>query len=377
MEKTLGLLFMIGLGLLLQRKIGSSEQLKGLKVLILSLALPATIFMALLNVELSEHMLLFPLLALVINGLLLGATYFGNRLYPSLSKARQRTLMMLLPSLAPGLSCFPFLAEYLGDEAVALAALADVGNKLFVLLLLYLLAMHWYYKHNAQQDKQENSKVRQLVLDLFSEPINMVMIIALLMLGLGLNLQTLPESIASVILRLSSIMAPLILLFIGLAVKINRKDFSLILRMLSWRSGITFILSGAFIALIPELTVSVMLLAIVFPQSSCSFWPFAHMSTVNAMEENKPRTFDVSFALSVLAISLPFSTLVILGVLSFQSFMLNPVHLLGLGLVLLIGSCVPQLLARIKSIPSRLLSPETERKHEKKDVSARKVLAEA
>lgn len=364
---------MIGLGLLLQRKVGSPEQLKGVKLLILSLALPATIFVALLNIELSEHMLLFPLLALVINGLLLAATHFGHRLFPSLSRARQRTLMMLLPSLAPGLSCFPFLAEYLGDEAVALAALADVGNKLFVLLLLYLLAMHWYYKFGAQQRHQENSKIRQLVVDLFSEPINMVMIVALLMLGLGLNLQALPSSVASVILRLSGIMAPLILLFIGLAVKINGHDFGLILRLLSWRAGIVFVLSGCFIALMPELSVPVMLLAIVFPQSACSFWPYAHMSTVNGMEAHQPRTFDVSFALSVLAISLPFSTLIILGVLSFQSFMLEPLHLLGIGAVLFAGAFVPQLLSRIKTA----ISSEAAQKQEKKDVEVRKVLAEA
>ena len=53
--------------------------------------------------------------------------------------------MMLLPSLAPGLSCFPFIIVYLGDEYLALAALADVGNKIFVLILLYMLAMHWYH----------------------------------------------------------------------------------------------------------------------------------------------------------------------------------------------------------------------------------------
>jgi hypothetical protein len=127
----------------------------------------------------------------------------------------------------------------------------------------------------------------------------------------------------------------------------------------------------------PGLSIPIMLLAIVFPQSACSFWPFAHMSTVNTMEEGKQRTFDVSFALSVLAISLPFSTIIILSVLSFQTFMTNPLHLLGFGAVLIVGSFVPQLLARIKWISKRDFSSESEQKSVEKDVDVHKVLAEA
>ncbi len=367
---------MIGLGLLLQRKISTSDHLTGLKVLILSLALPATIFVALLNVELSENMLIFPMMALLINGILLGATYLNKYLFPSIHSARRRTLMMLLPSLAPGLSCFPFLSEYLGEESVALAALADVGNKLFVLLLLYLLAMHWYHRFNSNQEVQSKSKIKQLLVALISEPINMVMIVAILMLGFGLNLQALPESISGVILRLSSIMAPLILLFIGLAVKINRKDFGLIIQLLSVRSGLLFLLSGFFIMLIPQLSPSVMLLAIVFPQSSCSFWPFAHMSSVNGMEEGKKKTFDISFALSVLAVSLPFSTVAILGVLSFQSFALDPYHLLGIGATAILLASLPQLIARMRFVTFKNIVIE-EQTPNQKEIAINEVITEA
>jgi len=336
-EKTLGLLLMIGLGLALQRKVGSSEQLKGLKVLILSLALPATIFVALLNVELSENMLLFPAMALAINGLLLLAAYFAKNLFPELSPVRHRTMMMLIPSFAPGLSCFPFIAEFLGDQAVATAALADVGNKFFVLLLLYFLAIHWHHRYNQQPQKSGESKVKKLLMALVSEPINMVLIVALVMLAFGFNLQSLPETISGVILRLSGIMAPLILLFIGLAVKINRRDFGLIFRILLWRAGLLFLVSAVIISLVPALTLPMMLLAIVFPQSACSFWPFAHMSAVDMMEDGKKPTFDVNFGLSTLAVSLQLSTILVLGVFSFQSTVLDPVVLavFGASLVLI------------------------------------------
>lgn len=331
MEKTVGLLLMIGLGLALQRKIGSSEQLKGLKLLILSVALPATIFVALLNVKLSENMLIFPLVALGINGILLAVTYLSKPLFTGIQDARHRTLMMLLPSFAPGLSCFPFIAEYLGDESLALAALADVGNKIFVLILLYLLAMHWY--HRTNQGNSSRSSLKQVLIALVGEPINIVMVVALLMLGFGFNLQSLPTAVSEVIVRMSSIMAPLILLFIGLAVKITRNDFALVLKALVLRSGLLMVISAFLLFVIPGLSLPMMLLIVVFPQSSCSFWPFAHMSSVNALEQGENQTFDINFALSTLAISLPFSTIVVLVAFSFQTWSVNPVLLVVGGVV--------------------------------------------
>ena len=77
----------------------------------------------------------------------------------------QRTLMLLIPSLAPGLSCFPFIIEYLGESTLSWAALADVGNKLFVLVFLYLLAMHWYYQRKKSTDTgKTNQRLKELLI---------------------------------------------------------------------------------------------------------------------------------------------------------------------------------------------------------------------
>ena len=110
LQKTLGLLLLILLGLVLQKKITAREHLKGIKVLILSVALPATIFVALLKIELDRTMMLLPLLALSFNFLMLLASRYVLGLFGvEKGSSNLRTLMMLLPSLAPGLSCFPFL----------------------------------------------------------------------------------------------------------------------------------------------------------------------------------------------------------------------------------------------------------------------------
>ena len=87
------------------------------------------------------------------------------------------------------------------------------------------------------------------------------------------------------------------------------------------------------------------MLIIVFPQSSASFWPYAHMTSINQLGEKE--IFDTRMAISFLACSLPFSTLVILGVFSFGQFMVNPWFLFGIGTVIIIISILPRLIRRL------------------------------
>lgn len=338
-QKAIGFLLLIFLGVLLQKKLANEQNLKGIKILILSVALPATIFVALLKIELEMGLIFLPVLALLFNFILLGASYFLLGSFGvKKNSAKHRTLLMLLPSLAPGLSCFPFIIEFLGDSQLAMAAVADVGNKVFVLILLYLLAMHWYHRKLKSNQDEAGNKIKSLLISLINEPINIVMIVAFVLLGLGIHLSSFPVFLENTILRLSAIMTPLVLLFIGMAVKIKWKEVKTIFFLLTLRSGITFIISAIFIYLFPAITPAMALLVIVFPQSSTSFWPFAHMSAVNTLEKKDKslnNTFDTNFALSVLALSLPFSTLLIIGVFSFQSFFLSPfiVAVLGFGFI--------------------------------------------
>ncbi len=352
LQNTLELVLVIGLGLLLQKKI-AKQDLKGVKTIILSVALPAVIFVALLKIKLESSLLIFPLLALAFNLILFLATKYV--LAPSLPKnegPKKRTLMMLMPSLAPGLSCFPFIVVYLGDDSLALAALADVGNKIFVLILLYMLAMHWYHLRSLKTVKTSSkSKLRDLGLALLREPINMVIIVGLALLALGLNLESLPVFLQHTIGELKMIMAPLILLFIGMAVRIKSGEFGIILSLLARRAGITFLVSAAFVFLFPALSPALLLLLVVFPQSACSFWPFAHMSAISTLEDTdaqKKPTFDIDFAVNVLACSLPFSTVMVIGIFSFDQLFIDPIVLLAFGALFVGGSFMPSLILRLK-----------------------------
>tara|TARA_B100001750_G_scaffold55397_1_gene42391 strand:+ start:236756 stop:237907 length:1152 start_codon:yes stop_codon:yes gene_type:complete len=352
LQNTLELVLIIGLGLLLQKKV-AKQDLKGVKTIILSVALPAVIFVALLKIKLESSLLIFPILALLFNLIMLACSkYFLSTTLSKNEDSKKRTIMMLLPSLAPGLSCFPFIVVYLGDDSLALAALADVGNKIFGLILLYMLAMHWYHKRTLKDAKAStSSKLKSLALSLLQEPINMVIIVGLVLLAFGLNMTSLPVFLQGTIEQLKILMTPLVLLFIGMAVRIKSGEFGLILSLLARRAGITFILSAIFVFIFPALTPALILLLVVFPQSSCSFWPFAHMSAVSTMEESDGQqnpTFDINFAVNILACSLPFSTILIITIFSFSEFFINPWALLSVGALVTVASFVPSLISKLK-----------------------------
>ncbi|HEY0654333.1 MAG TPA: permease [Chryseosolibacter sp.] len=313
--KTISLLLLMAIGYLFQRKIQSKEQREGIKTLILSLALPATILIALLQIDFTSNLIVIPLMSLAFNILV----YILISKLPlqsvfAIHDNQYRTLIMLIPSLAPGLSCFPFIMEYSGQGPLAMAALADVGNKIFVLVISYTIAMKWYYDVHRENSKG-NIDIKQMLLAMVNEPVNLVIVVAIVMLSFGLTYQAFPESVTLTIDRLSLVMTPLILLFIGLSMKLNWAQVKTIFSFLFFRSSIAFALSGAVLYFFPTHDIPTMLLIVVFPQSACSFWPYAHMASVGKLEKSTGQTsatFDQDFALNVLACSMPFSVILIM-----------------------------------------------------------------
>lgn len=347
LQKTISVLVLIFLGVLLKYKIHGKEQMKGIKTLILSIALPATIFIALLKIEFEAALFYLPLFALLVNGLFFLLIRYSLPWFSIPPKSRAgRTLTLLFPSLAPGLSCFPFLMEYGSEEALAMAALADVGNKVFVLVILYLVAMHWYFQLNIHQTKGKKSfsRLKQLFLSLLKEPVNLSILVALILLYAGWNLESLPVFLQEPVNRMSLLMTPMVLLFIGMAVKVNLQQFRFIGLLLLFRAAMAFLISGVFLLILPmEVSLPMALVLVAFPQSAVSFWPFAHLSVIAESEKGEQKTFDVDLALNFLALSLPFSTILILSISVFPSVFLSGVNLLLIASGLLLVLMVPRL----------------------------------
>lgn len=374
LEKTLSLILLIGIGVLLQQKFQSEDQKKGLKTLILTIALPAMIFVALMKIEINPDLLFLPALALGFNLVMMYLTRLSMPAFGiKKDSAEMRTLVLLVPSLAPGLTCFPFVAEYLGDGLLAWAALADIGNKIFVLILAYMLAMSWYYRTQQLRPRSNGEKIKELLLSMLSEPINIVMLAAIILLSFGLSLESLPGFLSASIVMLKDVMTPLVLLFIGIAVVFKWNQIRVIFSLLVFRAGFTFLLSGIFLWLVPGLPPAAALLAVVFPQSAVSFWPFAHMSAIRKMElgtGSQKATFDLELGINVLAVSMPLSTLIILGVFTSGELWAIPTNVLILGACLVGASLAPTAFKLV--IPSRRnLVPEEESSY--RDLEFRKM----
>ena len=344
LQKTFLFLLFIGIGLLLKVKLKDKSELAGIKVIILNLALPATIFIALLGVNIEASLLLLPLIALLLNVVLFFVTPL---VFPVLGIKRGtpnfRTGQLLVSSLAPGLSCFPFILEYLGDSYLAKAAMADLGNKVFVLLILYLVAMRWHYKTQEIQNTSNKAKLKSLCIAMVSEPVNIFILVALVLLSFGLHMESLPFIVSESLSRLSLLMTPLVLLFIGLSVKIKKRQFAQIISVLLLRAGIVVLLGIGLISIANITIAQDRLLLLAFGLSACSFWPFAHIAAVDAQEKrvlNFRKTFNQNFAINILAISFPLSVVLILGILSAGTLFANIDTMLILATALITGGLV-------------------------------------
>lgn len=143
-------------------------------------------------------------------------------------------------------------------------------------------------------------------------------------------------------------MTPLVLLFIGISMKLTMEQVRTIFTFLFLRSGLAFMLSGILLLILPVTDIGTMLLIIVFPQSACSFWPYAHMASVSKLEkaqQDHERTFDLDFAMNVLACSLPFSVVLALGIYSAGDFFASPMISLAAGLISLTIGILPMLIS--------------------------------
>ena len=343
-QKTIIFGIFIILGLILKFKFTDSSEIKGIKKIILNLALPATIFIALMGIEVDKSLLGLPIMALVINLLLFYAFPFILPLVGfKKNTADYRTMRLMIPSLAPGLSCFPFITEILGQEYLAKAAMADLGNKVFVLIILYSIAVHWYFRKKTT-NKNQKSKLKSLFITLFSEPVTLLIFIALVLLGFGFSFSNLPSIAQEVLQKLSVLMTPLVMLFIGLAVKIRKDQCIQLLSVLLIRAGIVLFSSVGIIWILQISVQNDILWILAFSLSACSFWPYAHMASISEKEKKElgtEKTFRGSLSINILALSFPLSTLMIIIVMLNPSYMTIPINIIviasiciGFGIIL-------------------------------------------
>lgn len=363
-QKAIALLFLIIVGYALNRKFQDPVSVSTIRNFILNVALPATIFLSTIEINTQLDLLLLPSFALGVNiYLMLIGIFLSYLLLKKAGKAKRRALILLFPSLAPGLTVYPFVEQFLGKQGLAWAALADTGNKLFVLIGLYALAIYWYRKSSDQHNSHVKMQWKSIALFLLGEPVNIAIIIGLILATSHLSTESLPLALTDTIQKLAACATPLILFYVGISLNLKSFQFGILLMILLARSGAGFLFSAAAIALLHPPTLEATVLFIALPQASCSLWPLLHATRINQQDTpsedgnasgEKPTFFDTNFATSLLALSFPFSIFVLLLVFSSGTSFNSPSQLGITGLILLIAFAV---LFAFHQLPIKLQNP--------------------
>tara|TARA_A100000164_G_scaffold273175_1_gene245154 strand:+ start:76 stop:1158 length:1083 start_codon:yes stop_codon:yes gene_type:complete len=331
--------FLIFLGVLLQKKFDKPSRKNGLKDYILNIALPTTVFVSLLSINVQKEYWLYPLVGIIFDVAILICSPFLIKISGLSSSRKKNTLFLLLPSFAPGLSCFPIINEFLGNEALAKASILDFGNKLFVLLFLFLVAFQLHKNKIQPYGKISKKPLKTIFKNVIREPINIALFLAFSLIFLEYNYENLPNLLISLTDKIKNTLTPIVLIFIGLSLVINKKSIAEIIPILFLRAGLSLFLVNSILLVFGRHSTNDSILYFILALSSASFWPISHMTFINALEKNlglKNNTFDIKFALKFLAYSLPFSTITILILMTKDEFLRNTNYLFLISLLFIL-----------------------------------------
>ena len=331
---------LIILGILLKNKFGDKPEKLGIKKFILNISLPATILISFISFKIELDFLYLPLAGIALN-------LFIFLLSPSILKITKinklsrkgKTLTMLLSSFAPGISCFPIIEEFLGSEYLVRASLIDFGNKLFVLVFLLILSYRLHYLTQGIKYKKNNILPKNIIKSIFTEPINLVLIFSTIILSLGFTIDEIPKIFVDLLNRMKDTLTPLVLIFIGLSIIFSKEALRDIIPVLFIRAGVSLFFTICAVNTFGLNNGDHTVFYLALSLSSVSFWPFAHMTLINEVEKKakiKNRTFDIGYGLNFLAYSLPFSTILILLLVSQKSTVLDLSFILLLSIIMIL-----------------------------------------
>lgn len=363
-QKAIALILLIVAGYLLKRKFQDSTSTGAIRNFILNVALPATIFLSTIEIDTQLDLILLPSFALAVNlflmaiGLLLAYLLMQKQGEP----AKTRALILLFPSLAPGLTVYPFIEQFLGRQGLAWVALADMGNKVFVLIGLYALAIYWFHQSSRHASEETVSgQWGSIGRFLLTEPVNIAIVVGFVLASFKVNAASLPIAVVDVVQKLAVCATPMILFYVGITLNFKSFQFGTIFTALLAKAGAGFLFSAAAIVLLKPTTSEAISLFVALPQASFSLWPLLHATRINQQKSDAERGtkksadfFDIEFATALLAMSFPFSILVLLVVFSSGTYFNAPDHLLIAG-SLLLGVFGVLLIAQ--TLPVRLQNP--------------------
>jgi len=302
LQKAMSLLLLAFVGRYVRNRF-SKEAAKGVNTLIMSTMLPAVLFKSLASVTAERSMMFLPVLGVAfviyqaIAGELIGTVLFGP------SKALvvpRRTVALMVPSIAPGLSAFAFINEFVGTEAAGLAAMADLASKVYLVALMPIhLSLSGASGSEARHSAAAASPASRIVQEL-KDPLNLSILGGLAMSICGRDVASLGV-VGDAILTLASAQTPVLFVLIGIKVSFEGSTPAICAASLCLRFGCTLLFAHLAVWLL-RLPDDHALAATIMCQAAVSVMAYGQLEKVAVS-----RGYDKDLAFDLVSFSFPLS----------------------------------------------------------------------
>ena len=229
-NQVLPILLLLALGALLRRtRLLSPEMVEGLKALVLTLGLPAVLFLSFLKVEFQAN---FFALFLATFGLCVGLLLLGRLLRPALHEHREY-VPFLLSGFEYGMIGVSLFGSVYGLDAVGYIAVVDLGHEFYI----------WFALAPLLIIKRDGAGNPGAVLGMIVK----TPVILAILLGIGLNLAGVGPALPGLpvvggVVRtldfLSRLTIPLILIIVGWGIHFEREGLRDVVVLVALRTAI-------------------------------------------------------------------------------------------------------------------------------------------
>ncbi len=249
--------------------------------LVFNVTLPATIFLALLRVELSTRLVLLPLSAV---GIILAIYPVARRVAKELALSRETagTFVIATMIINMGFFAYPLIKLYYGYDGLARAAFFDLGHVFIVFTLVYFIAA----RHG-----REDYTSREAITGFFGFP-------PIWALGLAITINAfnfeIPDFVGFILQTLDWFTIPLVMLTLGIFLEFNFQNKAPLFSVVGLRMGLGFLLGNIFAAIfgLDGLDRQVVILSSMMPIG------------VNSMVFSARENLDVEFAARAVSLSI-------------------------------------------------------------------------
>jgi hypothetical protein len=284
----------------------TKTQAAGAQTLMLQAMVPALVLKSLASVSMSGELVFYVAFGAALSlfrfasGWAIATGVFGPSKELGLPR---RSSAHMLGGMAPALSSFPFIKEFVGNKAVGYGALIDLPNKVFVLIILPIILRAWAPGGAAGAEEPKEDPMKKIMKEL-RDPLNMAIIGGLTMIATGTPLSAL-GFFGKAVAGMSEAVTPTLFLILGLRIQLTGTTPTLCATLLLIRHGLLALAMSALMVVMP-MDPGMALTLVIMSQSAVSVVSTGLITS--AVSSGVPG-YTAEIGIDLCGYSFPFSTM--------------------------------------------------------------------